>query len=371
MHAAILTSWYPSNKDPLYGIFVKTQAKELSQHMDVDVLIIKRGLISATNTVQDEKLTIQEKSCFYLPNINEYFLQKWAHQYYLHFKLLHEKHNYQIIHCHDHYAAYAGWYINTKIDIPYVVTIHNSSILQLTLAKWKQDYLPKVLDSASEVISVSNSLADVLKDKFTSNKISVVPNYINTDLFRIYEKGKKVLPFQFIYVGDFNENKGVIELIHSFAKVKHDNVRLLLIGNGPLSSKVKSDIKLLDLEEKVKVVDSMENDKLPAIYNESHAYVSLSKRETFGITVLEAMSCGLPIIYTQSGGPEQIVQKASSMITSKTDTLAIALTMEEMIDLYPSINKEKIRQHVLDNFSSDSMIKQLINIYKRNTKNES
>ena len=370
MRVAILTSWYPTSKSPLYGIFVQAQAKVLSGFCDVNVLLLERGIFPKTTMITDGKLTVYKKSGFYLPNRNESLLKIWAHKYYLLFKKNHKKNNYDIIHCHDHYGAYAGWYINKKMNIPYVVTIHNSSIQSMTLVNWKQSYLPKVLDNARQVMAVGHKLTEILEANFTSHKVAILPNVIDTNVFKPNKTVKPQDPFKFLFIGDLDENKGVMRLLHAFKKLETKNTFLHIIGRGPLRKDAEDFIDENKLAEQVLLQDQLPNTDLPDVYNRAHAYVSLSKEETFGITILEAMSCGLPVIYTRSGGPEHIIIDHGCLETSKTDISQITKSLDKVIADYPQIDKTKIRQHVLDNYSSQSIINKLLLIYKNSIHEE-
>jgi glycosyltransferase involved in cell wall biosynthesis len=364
MRIAILSSWYPTTSSPLYGIFVHAQAKALSECCDVDVLLLERGIIPRTLTMEDDKLTVYKKSGFYLPNRNEQLLKIWAHQYYLHFKKHHNQKKYDVIHCHDHYGAYAGWYINQKIDIPYVVTIHNSSIQSMTLVNWKQSYLSKVLDNAKQVMAVGHKLSEILEENFTTQKVIILPNLIDTDVFKPSENKKSFNPFKFLFIGDLDDNKGVMRMLLAFQKMESKNTFLHIIGRGPLKKEVENFITENGLADRVLLQDQLPNAELPDVYNSAHVYVSLSKEETFGITILEAMSCGLPVIYTRSGGPEHIIIEHGCIETSKTDTVQISNSLDKIIIDYPQFDKSLIRQHVLGNYSSNSIINKLLLIYK-------
>jgi len=243
MRIAILSSWYPSVANPLYGIFVQTQAKGLASQAEVDVLLLERSLFPKMSITESDNVTVYKKQCAYLPNRNETLLKLWAHQYYLLFKKLNKQNKYDIIHCHDHYGAYAGWYINQKMGVPYVVTIHNSSIQSMKLVDWKKSYLPKVLNRASNVLAVGHKLKSILEEHFTSQTVKVIPNIVDTNLFKSNHNDKSIDPFKFLFIGDLDENKGVMRLLSAFSQLSNPNASLHIIGNGPL----KGDIWNYDL----------------------------------------------------------------------------------------------------------------------------
>lgn len=362
MRVATLTPWYPTSNFIAFGVFVQSQANELAKYCDVDILLLERGFPSHTESEQEGKVTVHKKTCFFLPNWREFLLRIWAHQYYLLFKELHKKNKYDIIHCHDLFGSYAGWYINQKMNIPYVTTMHNSSIQNMTLPKWQKKYLPIVLNNASQTIAVGDKLGSVLEKNFTSNKIIVLPNVVDNDSFTPTYVTKALFPFKFLFIGDLDENKGVMRLLKAFHKMEQKRVKLRVIGRGPLMDEAKRFIRDNQLLERVQIQDYVSNQDLPKIYDNSHAYVSLSLEETFGITILEAMSCALPVIYTKSGGPDRMIAPFGCIETSKTEIDKISNSMDQMIIEYPQVDRGAIRKHVLDNFSSKIVIDQLIGI---------
>ena len=88
MRIAIVTAWYPSDDNPLYGIFIQNQAKALAKHCDVYVLLLKWSLVPYTRERKEEGLTIIERGSFYFPNASEMLLNFWARQYLRFFKSL-------------------------------------------------------------------------------------------------------------------------------------------------------------------------------------------------------------------------------------------------------------------------------------------
>ena len=214
-------------------------------------------------------------------------------------------------------------------------------------------------------MAVGHKLANILSNNFTNHEVEIVPNIVNTDVFTPTKKKKENHLFRFLFIGDLDENKGVMRMLQAFELLQNKNTYLHIIGLGPLQSQAEKFILDNGLSNRVLLQGQLPNEDLPAIYNKAHAFVSLSFEETFGITILEAMSCGLPIVYTKSGGPEHIVIDHGCIETSKTDIHQISKSLNEIISQYDQIDTLKIRQHVLDNYSSESIINRLLLIYKK------
>ena len=363
MRIAIITSWFPSGKRPLYGIFVKNQAMALAEHYDVTVLLMKRSLRGYQKVEKFGNLTVITKGVFYLPNRSERFLSMWAAKYATFFEKENKERKFDVIHCHDHYGAYIGWTINNRTGIPYVTTMHNTSILSGKLADWKKEYLPKTLNNAHTNIAVGSQLADVLEKEHGISNVIVVPNYVDIDTFTI-KADKKMGPFKFLFVGDLESRKGILELIEAFAQMKNKIAELHVVGDGILMEESKALAQNTGVSDKVVFHGLVPNQELPKYYNDVHAYVTFSRYETFSVTTLEAMSCGLPVLYTASGGPEYLVKKDMSIKVDIDDLSATAEKMDYLMDNYHNVSHEEIRNHVIKNFSSNSFFDKISSIYK-------
>jgi len=363
MRIAIVTAWYPNEKNPLYGVFIQNQARALSAHCEVFVLLLNWSLIPYTRERKEGKVTIIEKGDFYFPNASEQFLNFWASRYVRFFKGIHEKSAFDLVHCHDHYGTFVGDIIKTQLSIPYICTIHNSNIMNDKLVGWKKAYLPRILNNADRVISVGKKLANTLKSKYQISDVKVIPNYIDTDLFGI-ESTRNSDDFQFLFVGGLESHKGIVDLVKAFHKANIEDASLHIVGTGDLRNEIASYIQKNDLIEIIHLHGEVPNDKLPEIYNESHVYVSVSEYETFGVTVLEAMSCGLPVLFTASGGPDDLVKDFAGLEIKERTIQGIDNGLKEIKGKYGKYNGEKIREHVMNNYGSQKIIETLLNEYK-------
>lgn len=363
MRIAIVTAWYPSKDNPLYGVFIQNQAKALSVHCSVHVLLLKWSLVPYVKKRKEGDITIIEKGDFYFPNASEQLLSFWASRYVRFFKRIHSKNDFDLVHCHDHYGAFVGDKIKKQLNIPYICTIHNSNIMNDKLVDWKKSYLPRILKNANGVISVGKKLANTLESKYQIRKVKVIPNYIDTDQFRI-KPYRKSSDFRFLFVGGLESHKGVLELVQAFHQSKIEGASLHIVGTGILDDEIKEYIKEYKLHNTISLYGEVANNKLPEIYNSAHVYVSVSKYETFGVTVLEAMSCGLPVLYTASGGPDELVMDFAGHKIQERTIQGIMDGMKKIKEEYALFDAEQIRGHVINQYGSQKMIRALLKEYK-------
>jgi glycosyltransferase involved in cell wall biosynthesis len=210
-----------------------------------------------------------------------------------------------------------------------------------------------------------------------------------SDVFRPVEKNDKNLarvlkkfeidsPYIF-YVGGFETRKNVSLLLNAFAKlVKHysNNLRnrVLLIGgevptvSNPLLEDVKGIAESLGISEKVKFAGKLSDEELAYCYNGSDFFVFPSLYEGFGLTVLEAMACGVPVIASEIGPILEVAQDTVHYFhPDREDELVQAMNRF----LTDQVLKEELRVRALNRahqFSWEKSARLLLQELKKNAK---
>jgi len=121
------------------------------------------------------------------------------------------------------------------------------------------------------------------------------------------------------YIGGFESRKNVPLLIRAFSKIANHysanlKDKILVIGGevprdrSPLLDDVKGLVKTIGMEDKIKFIGKVSDDELVALYNEAEFFIFPSLYEGFGLPVLEAMSCGTPVIASEIGSLKEIAQ---------------------------------------------------------------
>ena len=223
---------------------------------------------------------------------------------------------------HVHYAiphAYAAYMakkmlLDNGIHIPIVTTLHGTDI---TLVGSHPFYRPAVtfsINHSDRVTAVSESLKqDTLRLFDINKKIEVIPNFIDID--RIKAKGKpcersllankeeKIVT----HISNFRPLKRILDVIAVFEgilpKVKS---KLMMVGEGPEKSKAMEYVKNKGLQEHVLFLgNSNEIDKILCF---SDLFLLPSEKESFGLSALEAMAHGVPVISSNAGGIPEVNQ---------------------------------------------------------------
>lgn len=231
---------------------------------------------------------------------------------------------------HVHYAiphAYAGYMAKKMLEeegifIPMVTTLHGTDI---TLVGNHPFYKPAVtfsINNSDIVTSVSKSLKDDTLRLFDIRKeIHVVPNFIEiprkiepvTDCQRhlMADKDERIIT----HVSNLRPVKRVQDVIEIFDRVQKEiPSKLIIVGDGPEREACERLCMEKGIENKVMFLgNSNEVDKILCF---TDLFLLPSEKESFGLAALEAMSCGVPVISSNTGGlPEVNIQGVSGYLS--------------------------------------------------------
>ena len=236
---------------------------------------------------------------------------------------------------HVHYAiphAYAAYMakkmlFDIGIEIPIVTTLHGTDI---TLVGSHPFYRPAVtfsINHSDRVTAVSKSLKEDTLNLFDiKKKIDVIPNFIDTEAIAtkdkpckrtlLAKKEEKILT----HISNFRPLKRIVDVIDIFKGINSKiDSKLMMIGEGPEKRKAIRYVSDNKLKEKVLFLgNSNEIDKILCY---SDLFLLPSEKESFGLSALEAMAHGVPIISSNAGGiPEVNLNGKTGFISNIGDT---------------------------------------------------
>lgn len=221
---------------------------------------------------------------------------------------------------HLHYAiphASAAFFARqilkkSGLDIPFITTLHGTDI---TLVGKDPTYAPVVTFSINEsdaITAVSDNLREETLRSFSIEKeIHVIPNFVDVKRFHQTDKGhfKQMLAPDgeriLVHVSNFRAVKRVEDVIRIFDSVKKEiPAKLLMIGDGPERQNVEELAKELGIFHDIRFLGKQE--QISEILSIADLFLLPSATESFGLSALEAMACGVPVISTNAGGLPEI-----------------------------------------------------------------
>ncbi len=255
---------------------------------------------------------------------------------------------YSCIHAHTLFSAgYAAYKLNKYKGIPYIVAVRNTD---LNVFFKRMVYLRntgvRIMEDAEKVIFLSETYKRTILRQYVpfdkrneiDRKSKVIPNGIS-DFFQNNSSSHKSINknyIRIIYVGDINENKNLGETIDA-CKILYNrgiNCTYTIIGDFT-DNRCKHILK----EDFVKYIPRCEHEELINHYRENDIFVMPSHTETFGLVYAEAMSQGLPVIYTRGQGFDgQFPDGEVGYSVSDTDPKELADCIEKVIQEYDGLS---------------------------------
>ena len=266
-----------------------------------------------------------------------------------------------------------------KRDVKIITTLHGTDI---TLVGLEPSFLPLVKFSIEEsdgVTAVSRYLMEkTITNYHIKKEIEVIPNFIDVDVFkpekpdgrcachlrkRIAPNGEKVL----IHISNFRIVKRVQDVIKVFDKI-HQQIpsRLVLVGDGPDRAECEKLTRELNLQNSVLFLGKQ--DALVDILNCADLFLIPSQSESFGLSALEAMACGLPVISSSVGGlPELVVHNQTGYIAEIGDIDRMAKYTLDLLtnDKKYAVFSQNALKRASENFSIDKVIPMYENYYQK------
>jgi glycosyltransferase involved in cell wall biosynthesis len=239
---------------------------------------------------------------------------------------------FDVIHAHDWLVAYAAKTLKNSYDIPIVATIHatesgrNSGIHDET-QRYINDTEWMLTYEATEVIVNSNYMKRELQSLFglPFEKINVVPNGININMFSGVEKdydfrrqyaadNEKII----LFMGRLVYEKGVQHLIAAMPKILagYNDAKLVIAGKGGMLDELKAQVNAMGISNKVYFTGYMDSKQVCKMYKCADISVFPSTYEPFGIVALEAMLSGTPVVVSDIGGLNEIIQHGENGMKS-------------------------------------------------------
>tara|TARA_A200000113_G_C8861209_1_gene353342 strand:+ start:1383 stop:2513 length:1131 start_codon:yes stop_codon:yes gene_type:complete len=277
-------------------------------------------------------------------------------------KYINENGRPDVIHVHSFLAGELALWIKQEFEIPYVITEHSSSYERKLLSESDLKLACEVFENSHANIAVSQSLSNAIKNYFNNLQFQVIPNIVDTDYFNLIEN-RTIDKFQFINIANLNKNKNQLHLIQSFTQAFRGNTfyQLLIVGHGTEKNNLQNWIDSNNMNAQIILYGSASREEVKTLLHQSDCFVLSSKIETFGVVLIEAMSCGLPVLSTKCGGPESIVTNDEVGILSDFDSFG-----ENMALMYPKkYNSNTIHKYAVDHFSESVIAEKLIKIYNQ------
>ena len=350
---------------------------------NVDILLLNKSDVKNNlyNTITINKLLL---SIFFY--INKLFKIKFSFFLKLYFTRIIEKSNYDIFHFHLlNFKTLYILEILKELKQKVIVTVHGVDIQIDENINYgyrlNKSYEKKFLDAITKVdkfFSISKNIKeDLLKVGINENKIIMIPNGVERKkIFQLEERKKDINKKIFLLsVARFAKEKKGFDLIPLIAKLLNQrkiDFQWTIVGYN--SNQIREIENMKSFDKNFKYLENINNldekffphSDLIKVYKDNHIYINLARIESFGITIMEALASGLPVIsFDTKGGNELIKNNYNGIITKNFSPEQIVDAIVQYYEnkaLYEKHKKNTISS--IENFDLSIITQKTIQGYK-------
>jgi glycosyltransferase involved in cell wall biosynthesis len=266
-----------------------------------------------------------------------------------------------IIHAHGFKAAFYAFLSCPKTS-NLIVTHHGktSHTLKVKIYEFIED---QIMKRCSAVIAVSKDMKKTLSDSgIPSKKITVVENFMTTDILPIKTAETKTL--KLLFVGRLSPEKGCSILVDAMTHLNNEKFSLTILGDGVEMDSLQTKVKDLGLSEKIFFTGFKQN--VNEYMSSSDAIVMPSYREGQPLTLIEACCMGLPVVASNVGGiPELVNEDINGHLCPAGSPIELS---QALIKFSQNINRLQanaldLSSGYVERFSSKTWAKNTMNVY--------
>ena len=254
--------------------------------------------------------------------------------------------------------------------MPFVTTLHGTDITVVGSDRAYMRPTRFALEQSNAVTAVSQYLADETQLVFGVRKeVEVVHNFVDIDRFK--PNGRKPWterPDQerlLVHASNFRPVKRVADVVRAFAAIAREvPARLCLIGDGPDREHALAVAADLGCQDRVDHLGMLDN--LELLLPNADLFLSSSETESFGLSMLEAMSCGVPCISTRVGGCSEVLGDTGRLVPFGNPDAMAAAALPLLHDVAQHAGLSvAARQRAVDHFATDRIVARYEQIYAR------
>jgi glycosyltransferase involved in cell wall biosynthesis len=376
-----LPKWYPCRNMALSGIFIQRHAKSVSALINVAVLYaIYDGKIKKwyekEEEVKDEVLTVRY---YYKKEITGLGVIDKTLKFILYFFCLWKGYRYiskvkgkpALLHVHVLLrTGIFAFFIKLFFNINYMISEHWSGYLKECDAYhglFRKKLTEFIVGNASVITTVSGALKAAMLSHKLFNEYRVIPNVIDTDKFQCALPISRREKVKVICIADLKEEVKNISTVLKVVKTlseKRNDFELVLVGEGPDENKYRQFCLEKKLLEKIVFMKGyLQPEHIPAAICESDFLLLYSHFETQGTVLLEAMSCGKPVLAAEVGGMKELVNEKNGILVKIKNEQDLYEKLDFMIDNFRRYDSGIIRKYVQDNFSDKIVRDKFYDLY--------
>jgi glycosyltransferase involved in cell wall biosynthesis len=382
-----LASWYPCRLDAFNGDFIQRSATALSLQLPVNVFYLmkdEKGIITKDyllETVVTGQLT--ETRLYYHPfktgigPVDQIFSamkytrlgRKWLKG----FKSRQEPGKPWIVEVGVAMRAgtLALW-MKRKWKQQFLVQEHWTGYyrhlmppeLQRGRFFWKMNL--RILQEADALFPDSRHLGEWINKAYLPIRFKEIPNTVNTELFHFVPNLKNQGKFRFIHVSTLGYQKNTDGILRCFKKLLEllpgEPLELLVVGPGFETHRAWVEQEMSE-KDTVVFTGPKPYQEVAALMQTAHALVLFSRFENLPCVMLEAFSCGLPVIGSRVGGIAYHLPESNGLLVDSENETQLLEAMRHLYQHYADYDRKQIESDARRHYSMESIGRLYVNTY--------
>lgn len=275
-----------------------------------------------------------------------------------------------VVHAHNHASGgVLARMLHDDYGIPYVITEHSSIYINapraVAVAK------PAVVlasAKAARIVAVSHHLAGHLGSVLPPDagaRMVVVPNVVDPALLERETTAGSTDAVIVGALGNLVPGKNFGMLVRAFAQADlPSGSRLVIGGEGPERAALESLAQTLGIAEQVELAGPLDRPGVGRLFARSTVFAHPSNFESFGVVLIEAMACGVPVVATASGGPDEIVTPDVGRLVPIGDGEMFAHALGDVVRDHAAYSPSRIRDACRERFGPETFVRTMTEIYE-------
>jgi teichuronic acid biosynthesis glycosyltransferase TuaC len=360
MKVLLISNAFPNSAEPVRGIFTYQIVKALQKKCDIEVVaplpwvppFLRKKFLSQyphANVPAKEKIgDIQVHHPRYLVIPKILGFMHAVLMYFTLFKLvnsLENKGTIDLINAHWIFPdGVAATWVGKILKKPVVLTALGCDINQYLSMILRRIQISKALKASNEITAKSSDLKNrIVSLGVLPQKVKVIPNGVDLDLFRIMDKGeaRRRLGIQedrpiILTVGSQDQVKGtkyLIEAFHMISEKMKSSLQLVCIGDGPLRPILVSQVHGLGIADDVLFLGRKPHNEIPLWMNAADLFCLPSLREGHPNVVMESLACGIPIVASNVGSVPELINDSNGKICIAGDSVGLSQMLFEALNI--------------------------------------
>ena len=376
----MLPRWYPNIKDKADGNFIESHIEVISEGRKVIVLFVK-----GIDNFKGETLHIDSKDN--LTVYKSYFrnytgfpgrvlnVLRYVILQFVLYKRIKKEHGLPIV-SHVHVMARSSilaYWLNKIYKVPFIVSEHWGGYYPESnkLSSFKKGIYAYILNKASVITSVSQSLAQTIRDIGVKNEVVIIPNVLSPVFLKTAFKEAPVERINILHVSNLIKDvKRVDVIIKVLEKLsaKYKEIYLTIVGDGPDRKDLEKLVsQQVLMKRRIRFTGDIDHEQIATLLQETHFTVLFSKFETQSIVLIESIAMGVPVVAPRVGGiPEHFDGKG--ILYECDSEIAFENAICQMIEKRLNYSKDVMRTYANSHFSKQGVKESFTDLYNSVTK---